>query len=225
MDLDSYLGVKDRVIGLARAANADCSVPSCPDWTVRDVLAHLAGLCEDWVAQNLDGYGSGEWTEAQIRRFAGDAPVEIIRRWEAAVEDFSALPDDPVMGPPSRWAFGDGVIHEADLRGALDRGRVPHDAMALSLKGSISRWRQVLAGAGTPSLLLHMRDLRDWRLGSPDDPGAVSVEAPAYEVFRALAGRRSRAQVGSWDWQGDSSGFLDAGLPYPFTWATADLED
>jgi hypothetical protein len=130
-----------------------------------------------------------------------------------------------VMGPPARWAFGDAVTHEADIRGALRAGRVPADAVLLSLKGSVARWRDTLRNESIATLLLRAPDARDWWLGVRDDPRAVDVEAPAYEFFRALSGRRSLSQVRTWRWSGNSDPYLAIGLPYPFHWAEEDLLD
>jgi uncharacterized protein (TIGR03083 family) len=225
VDLRHYLAVRDRVASLVIGTDHEQRVPGSPAWSARDVVAHLSGLCEDWVAHRLDGYASQAWTDAQVARFAGYPVSEILERWQVASRAFAALPDDPVMGPPARWAFGDAVIHEADLRGAAGGGRVPHEAVASALKGAISRWRQVLADAHPRTLLVSAPDLRDWWIGTPDDPEAVTVSTPAYELFRALAGRRTEEQVRLWDWDDDPSPYIAAGLAYPFSWATAELMD
>jgi hypothetical protein len=44
-------------------------------------------------------------------RFPGYPLGEILQRWDVAARAFAVLPDDPVMGTPARWAFGDAVIH------------------------------------------------------------------------------------------------------------------
>jgi len=224
VDLDAYLAVRDRVAGVV-AGHGREPVPACPGWTVRDVVAHLAGLCEDWVEARLQDYGSETWTDAQLARFVALDVDEILNRWDVAAERFALLEDDPVMGPPARWAFGDAVTHEADLRGALTAGRTPDDAVALALKGAISRWRQLLGEAGTPTLLVRTVDARDWWIGQADDRHAVVVETSAYELFRALAGRRSADQVRRWKWSVPPDPYIEAGLPYPFHWASADLLD
>ena len=200
-------------------------MPACPGWRVRDVVAHLAGLCEDWVDHRLDGYASERWTDAQISRSSGESLEEVLERWRSAAERFAQLEDDPTLGPPARWAFGDAITHEADIRGALQAGRVPPDAVLLSVKGSVARWRETLHAASAPTLLLRAPDARDWWLGARDDPKAVRVAAPAYEFFRALTGRRSESQVRMWEWSGSPDPFLDTGLPYPFHWASGDLFD
>ena len=43
--------------------------------------------------------------------------------------------------------------------------------------------------------------------------------------FRALFGRRTRAQVEAFEWSTDPAPWLDAGLPFPFSWADTDLVD
>jgi hypothetical protein len=189
------------------------------------VVAHLTGLCEDWVNHEVDGHASEPWTASQVARFAGSSLDEVLARWDQAVDRFAALDDDPVMGPPARWAFGDAVIHEADIRGALNVLRVPHDVVLVALKGAVARWRQVLGAAVVPTLVVRVPDARDWWLGEPDDGEPLEVEASAYEVFRGLAGRRSRQQIAGWTWSGDPEPYLRAGLPYPFQWSPIDLTD
>ncbi len=63
--LDSYVATRDRIAGLMVEDEGGVPVPSCPGWRVLDVLAHLAGLCEDWVNHQLDGYASESWTAAK----------------------------------------------------------------------------------------------------------------------------------------------------------------
>jgi uncharacterized protein (TIGR03083 family) len=225
VNTDGYAAVYARVAAIVLKGDPDAPVPACPEWRVRDVLAHLVGLCEDWVDHRLDGYASKKWTDAQVARFSGETVEQILERWRRAAERFAQLNDDPVMGPPSRWAFGDAVTHEADIRGALHAGRVPSDAVVLSIKGSVSRWRETLRNASVPTLLLQGPDTRDWWLGVHDDPDAVVVEASAYEFFRALTGRRSVSQVRSWRWSRNPDPYLAIGLPYPFHWAVQDLLD
>jgi len=220
-----YEAVRARVTVLVLEGDPETPVPACPGWRVRDVVAHLTGLCEDWVDHRLDGYASERWTDAQVSRSSGEALEQVLERWRRAAERFAQLEDDPVMGPPARWAFGDAITHEADIRGALQAGRVPSDAALLSLKGSVARWRETLWDASAPTLLLRAPDARDWWLGVRDDPTAVVVEAPAYEFFRSLCGRRSPSQVRRWKWSRSPEPFLDMGLPYPFHWADEDLLD
>jgi hypothetical protein len=61
-----------------RGCDSDAVVPACPGWRVREVVAHLAGLCEDWVEGRLQGYGSSQWTAAQVDRYSAATIEEIL---------------------------------------------------------------------------------------------------------------------------------------------------
>jgi hypothetical protein len=69
-DADAYVAVHARLGELLHGCVGDEYVPTCPGWTVRDVVAHLAGLCEDWVQGRLAGYASEAWTANQVERLA-----------------------------------------------------------------------------------------------------------------------------------------------------------
>ena len=224
--LQPYLGVVDRVAALAHSTDdLGVELTACPGWTARDVIAHLAGLAQDWVDGNLDGYGSDEWTSAQVARFSGASVDEVLHAWGTAAGRFPNLASSPIGGTAAMWAFGDAVVHEADLLGTLAPGtQVPEEPMALGLKAAIARWRHELGAAGVEPLDVVATDMRTWRVGDHEAP-ANTVTTTAYELFRALYGRRSRAQVEQWAWNTDSAGYLDVPLPYPFRWATSDIED
>ena len=220
-----YAALYQRLSSLVDADHCHAPVPACPGWRVHDVIAHLAGLCEDWVNHRLDGYASPAWTANQVKRHAHRPCAKIFDVWAEAIRSFALLDETFLGRSPARWAFGDAVIHEADVRGTLAAGRVPDDAVLMGLKGTIARWRETLGKSGAPTLHLRATDARDWWLGVERDPNAVAVAAPMYEVFRALAGRRTADQVRDWGWSGDPEPFIKAGLPYPFSWASDPLVD
>jgi hypothetical protein len=57
---------------------------------------------------------------------------------------------------------------------------------------------------------------------APPDPVAV-VEAPPFELFRALSGRRSVRQIETFDWSVDPSDYVVAFRYGPFVPSPADL--
>lgn len=122
------------------------------------------------------------------------------------------------------WAFGDAVVHEADLGAALGGHRPPTEAVRLGARTGIARWRAYLPDHGVESLRIEVTDWRTFWCGDPADD-APAVELDTWTLFRVLFGRRSRAQVAALPWSGDPTPVLDAGLPYPFRWAERDLVD
>ena len=63
----AYVAIHERIVELATDKTRHLSVPASPGWRIHDVVAHLSGLCEDWVDHRLDGYASEGWTAAQVR--------------------------------------------------------------------------------------------------------------------------------------------------------------
>jgi hypothetical protein len=223
--LAAYAAVRERVAAIV-PPHCDAPVAACPGWRVHDVVAHMAGLCEDWVAGRLDGYATDAWTADQVSRHAGRTCGEILDRWVDAMTGFAALDFAEIGLPGARLAFGDAVVHEADIRGATAIGRVPDDAVLLWLRVVLSRWEhEVLAPAGLTTLHVRTTEGPDWWLGTTDDPRALVLEAPLYDVFRALPGRRTEEQARGWEWSADPAPIIAAGLPFPFRWAATPLDD
>lgn len=232
--LQPYLDVVDRLTALAASADdtqLQAMVPACPDWTVTQTLSHLAGLAEDWVAGNLDDYASDAWAQAQADRYADRSIGELLEAWRVAADRFHTITTSPLGATPARWAFGDAACHEADLRPILAPGtHLPDDAAALGAQAAVSRWRQQIGEAGLAPLDVVATDLRTWAVGDPEARAAANEPIPtvtttALELFRALFGRRSRAQMAAWDWTTDPTPYLDIDLPYPFQRTTVDLVD
>jgi uncharacterized protein (TIGR03083 family) len=223
---DAYSALHSRLDRLLATIAGSEPVPSCPGWTTRDVLAHLVGLCDDWINQRLDGYATASWTADQVDRYSAFNVKDLLERWSQLAVEFALLDDHPTLGPPARWAFGDAIIHEADLRGALAAGHAPHDAVLLSLAGTVTRWRETLERTQPPTtLILRPMDAPEWTLGPQSHEPPVVVSPTAHELFRALAGRRTEEQVREWQWSRDPDAILRVGLPYPFHWAKAAIDD
>ena len=110
-------------------AEAEFVVPACPDWTVREVFAHQAGVAADVLGGRLDGVATDPWTERQVAERADRSLTEILDEWEA---DTPRLVE--AMAP-----FGDDIdprmvidlwTHDHDVRGAVGRSGVRDDAIA-----------------------------------------------------------------------------------------------
>lgn len=224
-----YLEVVDRIealVGEHRLA-LDSGVKACPEWTVRDLLGHLTGIAEDWRDGRFDGYASTEWTGAQVARHTGSEWSELRTAWRSAIAGLPSAAPHPQLGPPWRWLFGDALTHEADLRETADDAtRPPDDAVLTGLAQMVGRWRHDMGAAGSaPSLRLTATGIRSWVIGADANPDA-HVEADAYELWRALTGRRSLEAIHKFSWTGAPAGasaWFDR-LPYPFRLPGADRD-
>ena len=157
------------------------TVPGTPAWTVHDVLAHLAGGADDAATGRMDGAPRPEWSARHVGERIGFTVEELVEELEAhqdAIVEMSA--DSP--RPALVWNI---AVHHADLREALGLGAPPD-----------SLWLPVL-DAAAPRLLDEL-PVTVIAGGSVYGAGGDQVEVPAYELFRAIFSRRSRAQMRAW---------------------------
>jgi uncharacterized protein (TIGR03083 family) len=178
---------------------AGTPVPACPGWTVRDVVAHVAGNCASMLGEPATGNGAGlaglvawwQLTGEQVERSAASGALHLDR------------------------LLMDAFTHELDLRSALcvappeDHAAYPpaFDVVVGGLDWSIGMH-------GLPALRLTCESA-SWVVG-PGRPVAT-VTAPRYHLYRSLTGRRTLAQIADLDWTADPGRWLPALFWGPFT--------
>ena len=166
-----YRANVDAVCALARTLDAEQLsrvVPATPDWTVHDVLAHLAGSPADLLAGRMDGAPSAAWTARHVDERAARSVDELVAEIQGSVDAVIAT----LEGNDSPALVWNCAVHHADLHEALGKG-APPEAM----------WRPVLE-AIAPRMLGGSAEAVD--------------EVPDYELFRAFFSRRSRSQMTGW---------------------------
>lgn len=205
---------------------ASTVVPSTPEWTVKDVVAHLSGLVDDWLNGRIDGYGTAHWTARQVDERRGWSFDEVLAEWRKNAPDLETLMETGTPDLPAHIPYitvADLVIHEHDIRGALGRpGERDSAALQLGVKTYVTGVRQRHASTDLGPMLIRETDGRDWPVGTGDP--VVTMAAPRFELFRTMAGRRSRAQVLAFDWSGDPEPYVDLLLAPGFSWAEIDLD-
>lgn len=213
---DAYRSGKDAVAALVGDADGNLSVPSCPAWSIGDLIAHLVGLAEDVASGNVDGYASDDWTEAQVERRAGQSITSMLDEWdelaEALVDRFEDLPTALHSA-----IVVDIVEHEQDLHEALRQSDTDrHGRVEVALSSLIGGLRGVHARSGLPSYRIEATDWRTWNIGTDEPVG--ELRAHSNLLLRALAGRRPRTEVAALDWTMDPEPFLDHFLFPTFRW-------
>lgn len=203
--IEEWSAAQRRVIDLVRGlspAEAAVRVPACPDWTARDLLSHMVGLAADVVAGDEPDDHNAEWTARQVRARRDRDVAALVAEWEEVAEPLRAWMRARTVRP-----LFDVVIHEQDLRGALG---VPGGQ-------DVAAWDAVRERFGA-RFAARVRDLppialvgHRWRWDPPDgaEPEVV-VEAPDFELARALLARRSAAQLRGWTTRGDVERHLPA---------------
>ena len=97
------------------------TVPGSPEWTVHDVLAHLAGGPADSLAGRTEGAPGPEWTARHVAERRGRPVVELTGEM-AANQDAVA---ESTVDNPRPAVVWDIAVHHADLHEALGLGVLP----------------------------------------------------------------------------------------------------
>ena len=246
-----YEGVRSRIVELIAELDdpGAVPVPATPGWSVHDLIAHLSGSCADVLAGNLDGLASDEWTGAQVQARRDRPFAEVLAEWQELGPQIAAMVDD-FPGRYADNAIADLVVHEHDIRGALDRpGMRDSAAVAIALDFVVTMIvHPGMSALGLGPLGVTAGD-RSWVIGASDGShdrfdldamrrgvlagtSEISSEAPvatvsagAFELFRAFTGRRSAAQVRRYDWSVDPEPFLPIFSLGPFSIRESDLDE
>jgi uncharacterized protein (TIGR03083 family) len=229
----AYAEARHRLAGLVAGLQEPelaSRVPACPAWTVRDVLAHVTGVAADTVrgryfAGSVDAWRDARlarardaWTAAQVAAGRGRPVGALVAEWAGWAARLEAMLEGTVPLPAGSPAWlrsapvADLAVHLHDVRGAL---ALPGDRDALFARLGLriyARWLgRRLDQGGRPALRLRAGE-REWVEGSGSP--AAAVAADPFELFRALSGRRSPAQVRALAWHGDPEPFMDVLSPY-----------
>ena len=168
-------------------------VPCTPEWTVRQLTAHLVGVPEDVLAGRMEGVTTEAWTQAQVERFGHLALLDLADLFEASAPKIDAIIHNFPQPIISQFVM-DAVTHEQDMRSALG---VPggRDSKAIEV------------GVG---FFLNLFEANDPPLSAALEDTSVS----RWDVLRSLTGRRTIEQMNSLGLDGDAIARQFAGLPF-----------
>lgn len=196
-----YEDTKNCIVDLVSASDNTWSTPvaACPGWSVRDVVAHMTAVAEDWVSGRLAGAPTDEETAAQVARFSALDTTGILTAWDDAASELARRADSDALKPP----LGDIVVHEHDIRAALGRPGARDSDAARSVSD------QLLAMLRTPVPLVVAVEDAEYRSG-PKSGSEIRLDTTRFEALRWRTGRRSRAQLAAMAWSGDPTPVLDS---------------
>ena len=196
-----YQQTQERLVALSTTfdeARLSTVVPACPAWDVRQTYAHMAGLCVEVVQGIVTPPASDEVTARQVTDRAGSDIDAINTEWSESAPALIELMREQTRRRYSLPAL-DAWHHENDIRGALGMEAQLQDADQLAdfvLGGLSHGWP-----AEQPSVHVVATDTgQTWYLGEGSD---LALSASAFELARAVTGRRSIAQILAMNWVGD----------------------
>ncbi|MFC6159381.1 maleylpyruvate isomerase N-terminal domain-containing protein [Kribbella jiaozuonensis] len=167
----------------------DRQVPACPQWSVHSLVSHLTGVAADFVVGNVVGAPRPPWTAVQVERRRNLPMAEVLDEWATVGPQLEKLIVDGTTSHPLVCnPYVDAAVHEADLHGAIGSGRPPTELRLATLDWMLDE----------PGPLTVITPDGTYSAGS-DGPPAVA-HTSSYELFRAIFGRRSTAQILEWEW-------------------------
>jgi uncharacterized protein (TIGR03083 family) len=192
-----YRDTRQRIVDLVNEDAWEVGLPACPLWSVRDVVAHMTAVAEDWVDGTLTGPPTDAETATQVKRFDGHDTSALLAAWDAAEAQLHSLATEGTAPP-----LGDIVVHEHDIRAALGAPGARADAAVMQASD------QLLNILHTPVPVRVTVEDRDYRIG-PDGGAEIGLRTSRFEVLRWRTGRRSRAQLAAMDWSADPAPVLE----------------
>jgi uncharacterized protein (TIGR03083 family) len=210
-----------RLREVARGVAGTTPVPSCPGWTVTDLLSHVSAVYLHKVECMVWGTAPESWPPAGLADEARQRPFDLLdRAYRALVQEFDTrLPNAPAGGwyEPDRtvgfWIrrmAHETVIHriDAELAAGVPLAPVPDDLAVDGLEeflyvfvmyGTTAWWedvREVLAAADGPDVRL-VTTGGAWRV-HPTREGVRVSEDPSGPVATEVSG--APADLLRWVW-------------------------
>jgi uncharacterized protein (TIGR03083 family) len=163
----------ERMSDAVAHADPDDSVPSCPEWTVRDLTRHMGGV-HRWAMGFVQGRTEpldvdlddvvGAWpTDAELARWLAQGCVDLADTLAAAPDDLECWTFLPAPSPRAMWArrqAHETAIHRVDAQ--------------LAAGQPLSLWAPAFAADGVDELLTLFVPRRSTRLRA-DSPTTLAV--------------------------------------------------
>lgn len=146
-------------------------VPASPDWTVHQVVAHLAGTASDLTTGRMAGAPGSAWTARQLDERDGVPVADLLAELRSTQRSFGVIAEGASAG------VFNAVVHHADLAEAVEAPRQDEALFLPVLQDLRHRWS---------TLSLRLPDDPDGEGGRPVDP---------YLLSRALFTRLDRGAV------------------------------
>jgi uncharacterized protein (TIGR03083 family) len=202
----AYRGVRERITAMLSPIDPSAweqLVPHCPEWTIRQTLAHLVGVVDDAVNGNLAGAGTDEWTKIQVDKRADISGPQLLEDWNT----FAPFVEERFtkIGLAGAQGVFDVVTHEHDLRFAFNQpGARDSDAVWVGIAFIQNRMSAKIA--------LEMV-LDEIEVPCPDVTPMLTLESTPFDALRTFSSRRTETEIRALKWSADPVAVL-ANVPF-----------
>lgn len=201
---DAYQAAYRRILPLLNEKTANVDVPTCPGWTVTDVVAHCAGFFTAYKSGDpKEAFGPG-WGDREVEARRDRSLEDDVTEWSELLAD----PGDLFESHLAAVAVSDVLAHEQDIRTAInqpggedDENIVPSVEMGLA-------WLEKKAESESLPAVRFVTENIDRTVGQGEP--AATLKTSTLELFRTIHGRRTIDQVRAMPWEGDPDPWLPA---------------
>ncbi|MGH2754001.1 MAG: maleylpyruvate isomerase family mycothiol-dependent enzyme [Actinomycetota bacterium] len=191
----AYTRVRERIESLVSEPVAETEIPTCPGWTVKDMIAHLADFFEVATYGPKGGF-SEDWGERGVAKRAGLSLEDCLDEWRRRTDEGAAVFESPLAGV----AVADVLSHEQDIRTAIGRpGGTDDENIGPAVMMALSFLGKKAEAASLPTLRVVTDDI-DHTIG--DGEPAATLHTSTFDLFRVLHGRRTVQQIEEMKWDG-----------------------
>lgn len=205
MDLAAaYKRSHRRIRNLVDEQNAETDAPTCPGWTVKDVIAHLASLFSVYRSGDPKEAFSPGWGDREVEARRDRSLQECLMEWNQSIEDPGDLFESHI-GPV---AVSDILAHEQDIRTALDKpGATDDENIVPAVEMGLS-WLDNKPETQELPAVRFVTDEVDQTVG--EGTPVATLRTSTFELFRTLHGRRTVEQARAMNWEGDPGPWVPA---------------
>jgi uncharacterized protein (TIGR03083 family) len=191
----AYARAHQRIVSLVDETAA-IEVPTCPGWTVKDLIAHQADLLEVAATDPKSGFSDG-WGERGVEQRRDRSLEEVLTEWERRLDENKAVFDSSL----AQVAVADVLAHEQDIRTALGKpGAMDDEGIVGAVQMALSFLRNKTKDSDLSALHI-VTDELDETIG--EGRPEATFHTSTFELFRVLHGRRTVEQVRAMKWDGD----------------------
>ena len=225
MDVCAYVAALERegslMAAAARAAGPDAGVPTCPDWTVRDLVRHTGGV-HRWATRIVGDPRTGPWKD-DLELISGGWPADpdlpdwlaagsaglalVLRAADPGLRCWAFLPAPSPLAMWARRQAHETCVHRADAELADGRAVTPiapefaADGLDELLTGFITRQGGALRSPVPRMLRIDCADTdARWvvRIG-PDAPVAERDPSTTADADCAVTGPAADVYLALWN--------------------------
>lgn len=209
---ETYRHARERFSALVDALDPETlgrKVPATPLWTIKDLTAHVVGVARDMTTGNVSDVGEDAWTEAHVAAGRERSIAELLDEWATLSSEQVEGALDLIHPAVASMTVADLVTHELDLRGALGNTDERNSDGVMAGLDAYVRWMgRRMRDSDVAPLRFTTTDGGYTGVAGKGEP-AATVSGSAFELFRALAGRRSRAEIKAFDWDGEAAPYVE----------------